>query len=209
MIQRNESSNTTRLVSALLLFSLVFVNACGGDEVVENSIQTVPAEAPLPVREWYPSVKVRQYASPYAPVPVMQQAPLGMPPPGYPVTRQAVPRPVYNSAWPVYPQFPPQPQTNPASGWTAIQPAVIAPAPTYWQLPRTAQQPAQPNYQYVPRPWGEPVPADPNRTVISTDSWPQGGYVLPWGTAPPGSDANAVTGGAEQQPWSVYQGYAW
>jgi len=204
MIQRFESSHTTWLVFALLLFSIVLIGACSGEEVVDQPVQTESEYTPLPVREWYPASKYAQPASPYT-APVAQYAPLTMPPTGPGMANQ-LPAQEYNSMQPVYQPPQPQPYYQPGT-WTTLQPVVTAPAtaPTYWY-----QSPAQPRpqvyYQYVPRPWGNQVPPDPNRDVITTDAWPQGGYTSPWGT-PPAGTANSA--GTEQHPWSVYPGHVW
>lgn len=191
MIQCSVPFETTWILRILLLISVMLISACENEDIIKTPSQTEPSEPPLPVTEWYPAPKHRQQPAVYAPVQATQQQPV-MASPVYQgnVIQQpwAIPaqQPMYYSApQPAYPAQPPVNQYQP-SVWAGQQPAATWP------------QPVVPQYQYVPRPWGNVTEPGSNRNSNgSTETWPQGGYVVaPWGGATAG-----------QVPGTVYYTY--
>jgi hypothetical protein len=192
MIQRSVPFETTWILRILLLISVALISACENEDIIRPQPQTEPSEPPLPVSEWYPAPKHRQQPMMYAPVPAPQQQQPVMAPPAYQgnVAQQpwGIPaqQPVYSA---------PQVNQYQPSVWAGQQPAATWP------------QPVVPQYQYVPRPWGNVTEPGSNRNSnVSTETWPQGGYVVaPWGVPQSGGTGSGATAG--QAPGTVYYSY--
>jgi hypothetical protein len=199
MIQHPVSFKATWVLRFILLISIAITSACDNDEVVRpQTPETESTEAPLPVREWYPAPKPQRHPPmTYAPVqtPAMtssvdqgssiQQHPWG----------GAAQQPVYDA---LQFSYQPQPQVNQYQQppVTATQQPVVT-----WPQPVAPQY----SYPYMPRPWGNTMqPGSNQNPARSTDSWPQGGYTVPWGV-PGGSPA----GQPAQVPGSVYYDTTW
>ena len=75
------------------------------------------------------------------------------------------------------------------------------------------QQPTAPQYQYQysPRPWGSMTGPNSNQNSnVSTETWPQGGYVAPWGMPQTGGNlGGAPAGQPGQPPGTVYYDSIW
>lgn len=208
MIQLSGSFKTTWIwiLRFLLLTSITLISACENDEIIKPQTQSEPSEAPLPVREWYPTSKYRQQPTAYAPVPTRQPQTM-MAPPAYQgnVVQQPwgvpAPTPVYSTPQPVYQQQMPATRYQQPQVWTGQQ-----------STPQM-QQPAAPRYQpqYVPRPWGSLTEPNSNQgTAFSTQTWPQGGYNTPWGVPVTGNTYNgSSTAPTSQVPGTVYYGNVW
>lgn len=195
MIQYPGSYETTWIFRCLLIISITFVSACENDEIIKPQAQSEPAEPPLQVREWYPAAKHRQQPAVYAPVPAAGQQPVRVPAYQGNVAQQpwsvTAPQPVYQAPLLVY-QPPPVTQYQQPQGWAGQQ--YVAPLP----------QPVVPQYQYqyVPRPWGGVTAPNSNQNpAVSTETWPQSGYITPWGVP--------ATGYTGQVPGTVYYGHEW
>lgn len=205
MIRNSGLSATTWILRLLILISVALISACENDEIIKPQAQPETTEPPLPVREWYPAPKHRQQPTIYMPVPATQQPP-AMAPPHYPgsVVQQpwGIPtqQPVYRAPQPVYQSQPPVNQRQPTV-WSGQQPVVIWP------------QPMTPQYQYATRPWGASTQPDSSRgTTGSTDAWPQGNNMAPWGWGTQGNGNNSywvTPGQTGQPPGTAYYGSVW
>ena len=204
-------SETTWILRFLILISVTLISACENDEIIKPEILSEPSEPPLPVREWYPAPKHRQQPTVYVPVPATQQ-PFVMSPPAYQGNAVQQPwgisaqQPVYSAPQPVYQAQPPVTQQQP-SVWSGQQPVIMWPQPVAPQY----QPQYQPQYRYTPRPWGSV--AEPNNnpdSPVSTDAWPQGGYMAPWGTPATGGNSYWTTPGQTGQlPGTANYGSVW
>ena len=206
MIRYSGLSATTWILRILVLISVVLITACENDEIIKPQAQSEPTEPPLPVREWFPSPKHRQQPTIYMPVPATQQPP-AMAPPHYQgnVVQQpwgiATQQPVYSAPQPVYQSQPPVNQQQPTM-WSGQQPVVTWP------------QSMAPQYQYyAPRPWGTPTQPDSSQGAAeSTDTWPQGSNMAPWGWGTQGTGNNSywvIPGQTGQPPGAAYYGSVW
>ncbi len=198
MIQYSVSFRSTWILRLLFLISVALVSACENDENIRPQTQSEPSEPALPVRDWYPSPKHRQQSPVYAPVQAIQLQPVMAPsayqggsiqqPWGY--TAQ---QPVYGSPQSVYPA---QPTVN-----------------QYQQPAATYQQPMVPQYQYQysPRPWGSPTQTNSyQNSNMSTETWPQGGYVAPWSIPLTGGNMSGIPPGQQGQvPGRVFYDSDW
>ena len=195
MIQYSVSFKTTWILRLLLLISVALLSACENEENIRPQTQSEPAEAPLPVREWYPAPKHRQQPTAYAPAQATQLQPV-MAPSAYPGNNVQQPRGVYPAQPPVY-----QYQQPPV--WPGQQPGA------------TYQQPVAPQYQYqyqyTPRPWGSMTGPNSNQNPnVSTETWPQGGYVAPWSMPQTGGNVGGVPAGQPGYvPGTVYYDSNW
>lgn len=213
MIHHDGSFNAQWIGLFFLFFLASLISACGGNETIDSQVEAEPEEEPpLTASEWYPTPKhQRQAATVYVPAaPVMTPAATGIP--SQQPWAVSTPQPVYVAPQVVY-QVQPQPiqQVQQPSAWSIPPPATTGTQQpqAYWYQPAPqAQIQQQPNYYYyqpVQRPWGNPAqPADPQGSAITTDAWPQGGYVVtPWGVPATGfNGAGAPTGQVVQpQPW--------
>ena len=210
MIQQSGSFEATWILKILLLISVTLISACENDEITKPQIQTEPAEAPLPVREWYPGLKHRQQPGTYAPAAAMQPQAVIAPPAyqGNAVQQPwAVPTqvPVYSAPQPMYQTQMSGPQYQQPQVWTGQQ--YVTPS----QQPVAPHYQPQYQYQYAPRPWGSMTePINNQGSAASTQAWPQGGYGTPWGTPVPGSSYYGTTGvPAGQAPGTIYYDQVW
>lgn len=206
MIQSSGFSETTWILRFLLLISVTLISACENKEITKPHTQPEPSEPPLPVSEWYPAPKHRQQPMVYVPVPARQQQPV-MAPPVYQGNAVQQPwglpaqQPVYRTPQPVYQAQPPVNQYQQPQVWTGQPPVVTMPQPVAPQY--------QPQYQYVPRPWGSLTEPNSNRNS-STGAWPEAGDSAPWSMPESGSHGYGATGGqAGQVPGTVYYNYEW
>jgi len=209
MIQHSESFEATWILKFLLLILFTLISACDNDEIIKPEIQSEPSEAPLPVREWYPASKYRQQQPAYAPVQTMQPQAV-MAPPTYQgnVAQQPwvvpAPIPVYSAPQLMYQQQVPGTQYQQPQVWTgqqSVSPLHQPVAPQY-----------QPQYQYVPRPWGTFTEPNYNQgSAASTEAWPQGGYSTPWGMPVTGSNYydGSTVAPTGQVPGTVYYEHVW
>ena len=205
MIQSSVSFEATWILRILLFISVALTSACEKEDIIKPQSQPEPSEPSLPVSEWYPSPKHRQQPAVYVPVPAAQQPPVMASPAnqGYavqqPWTLPAQPPVYYTAPVPVYPVSPQVNQAQQPPVWAGQQPAASWP------------QPVVPQYQYTPRPWGDvtSAPRTNQNSNASTESWPQGGYVVsPWGVPISGSSGSGVPQGqAGQVPGSIYYAY--
>ena len=208
----NDGSFDAKWLLLFLLFSLVsLISACGGNEAIETQAEAEPEEPPPIAQEWYPTSRHRQQVpTAYAPA-AIQPAPAMTSPAATGIPSQqswavSTPQPVYVAPQVVY-QVQPQ-QVQQPSVWSYPAPAttVTQQPQTYWYQPAPqAQVQQQPNFYYyqpAPRPWGNPAqPADPQRSAITTDAWPQGGYVVsPWGVPATGFNGTGAPSGQVFQP---------
>jgi len=209
MIRYSGLSATTWILRILILVSVALISACENDEIIKPQVQSETTEPALPVREWYPAPKHRQQPMRYVPVPAPQQ-PAAMAPPLYQgnVVQQpwgiATQQPVYSTPQPVYQSQPPVNQQQPTV-WSGQQPVVI------WPQPMTPQYQYQ--YQYAPRPWGTLTQPNSSRGgAVTTDAWPQGSNMTPWGWGTQGSGNNSywvTPGQTGQAPGTAYYGSVW
>jgi len=198
MIQRSGSYKTTWVLKFLLLISVSLISACENDEIVKPQTQSEPSEPPLPVREWYPAPKQRQQATVYVPVPATQQQPVMAPPAyqGYVVQQPwgtPASQPMYAAPQVVYQPQPPGTQYQQPQVWITQPPVATMPQPVTPRYQPQYQPQYQYQYQYVPRPWGSLTEPNNNQNpAVSTETWPQGGYISPWGAPVTGSNNNEV-----------------
>lgn len=183
MIQHSVSFRPTWILRLLFLISVTLISACENEENIRPQTQSEPSEPPLPVRDWYPSPKHRQQPTVYAPAQAIQLQPV-MAPPAYQGSSVQQPwgstgqQPVYRSPEPVYQAQPPATQYQ--------QPTV--PQYQYQYTP----------HQYTPRPWGSPTQPNSNQNYnISTETWPQGGYVAPWSVPQTGGNVTGAPAGQQ------------
>jgi hypothetical protein len=198
MIHHSVSFNTTWILRFLLLISVVLLSACENEENIRPQTQSEPSEPPLPVREWYPTPKHRQQPTAYVLVPATQSQPV-MAPSAYP--GNSVQQPWGSTPQGVYPEQPPVYQYQQTPVWPGQQPGA------------TYQQPTAPQYQYQysPRPWGSMTGPNSNQNSnVSTETWPQGGYVAPWSMPQTGGNlGGAPAGQPGQPPGTVYYDSNW
>jgi hypothetical protein len=213
MIQHDGSFDAKSIILLLLFLLAPLISACGSNEAIETQAEAEPEEPPLAVQEWYPSSKYQQHPpTAYTPA-TIPQAPVMTSPQatGFPSQQPwavNAPQPVYVAPQVIYqvPQPQPQQQVQQPTVWSAPAPATVPLQPqTYWYQPAPqAQVQPQPSYYYqpAPRPWGNPTqPADPQQPAVTTDAWPQGGYIVtPWGVPASGFNAPGTTPGQAYQP---------
>ena len=220
MIQHDGSFDTKWVGLFFLSFLASLISACGSNETIDAHVETEPEEPPVIATEWYPTSRHQQQAATvYFPsAPVMTPSAATAVPSQQPWA-VSTPQPVYVAPQVVY-QAQPQPmqQVQQPSAWSTPVPAttVTQQPQTYWYQPAPqAQVQQQPNYYYyqpAPRPWGDPSqPADQQRSAITTDAWPQGGFVTaPWGVPATGfNGAGAPAGQVIQQQTWPYSGQVW
>ena len=217
----HEAGLSTNIVvlRVILIFTAALLSACANDDkLVEQQTEIEAEEAPLPVREWYPTPKHMQQPQAYIHPSAIQPGQMmpAQPPNQGAVSQQPwavkVPQAVYTQPSPVIvyqaPQYAPQaPQYAPQAqqwGWTYQQPAVQAPQPWTWT------QPVVPGYQNVPRPWGDITGANNNRQADTySGNWPQNSYYAPGGAPASGSHNVWGTGQYGTVPPGVYYGNVW
>ena len=220
MIQYDGSFDAKWALFFLLFILASLISACGSNEAIDSQVETEPEEPPLTAREWYPTSKYQQQApTAYAPA-ATPSAPVMTAPAATGVASQQpwavnAPQPVYVAPQVVY-QVQPQPlqQGQQPSVWGTPAPPVTQQPQGYWYqpAPQAQQQPGYYYYQPVQRPWGNTTqPADPQRSAITTDAWPQGGYVVaPWGVPATGfNGSGAATGQVVQPQWQPNYGQPW
>ena len=196
-------SASTIIPRAIILSVVIFLGACDDDDKpVRQQPQTAATEAPLPVREWYPTPKHRQptYAGQFQPV---------MPPQTY---GQGA---VMQQPWGV----PPQPvASQPQQPWGWSQQPVMQPPQQPWgwsqqpvmQPPQPQTQPVVPVYQYTNRPWGDPTVATDNKhTNTYSETWPPGSYSWQGGAPTSGGYTGWGTGPTGAVPYNSYYGNVW
>ena len=201
MIHHSVSFNTTWILRFLLLISVALLSACENEENIRPQTQPEPSEPPLPVVEWYPTPKHRQQPTAYVPVPAATQLQPVMAPSAY--QGSSVQQPWGGAPQVIYQAQPPVNQYQQPPVWPSQQPGT------------TYQQPAAPQYQYqyqqTPRPWGSMTGPNSNRNSnVSTETWPQGGYVAPWSMPQTGGYAGGAPAGQPgQAPGTVYYDTNW
>ena len=221
MIQYDGSIDAKWVLLFLLFFLVSLISACGGNEAIDSQqVEAEPEEPSLTAREWYPTSKYQQQAPPaYAPSAIPTAPAMTAPAASGLPTQQpwavSTPQPVYVAPQVVY-QAQPLQQGQQPSVWSTQSPAVTQQPQGYWYQPapqaQVQQQPGYYYYQPVQRPWGNSTqPADPQRSAITTDAWPQGGYIVaPWGVPATGfNGSGAATGQVVQPQWTPNYGHPW
>ncbi len=195
MLPATGLSAGTIVLRALFLSAVALLGACGGDDKpASQQQQGGVAEAPLPVREWYPRAKHMQPTRP-------GQFQAAMPPPTYGRQGAAMQQPWGMPPPPVISwQAPQNAQPQQPWGWPNQRPI----------MPQTQPQPVMPVYQYAPRPWGDMTAApDERRTNIYSETWPPNSYSLPGGARTSSGYPGWGTGQNGAVPYNGYYGNAW
>ena len=196
-------SANTFVTRVIFLFTVALLTACGqGEKPVRQEAQAETADAPLAVRDWYPTPKHKPGMQGSFSSPMNQQSAQMQSQPANQANAQSQP-------WSVAPQQPAYVQ-QPSVIVFQGQQYVPAQPQQPWSYQQPVTQPTQPWYQPQQRPWGNATSAeDQGRSNASLESWPPGNIYAPART-PAAGGYPANNGG---QYWTVppanYYGNVW